>query len=233
MEKETILVVDDSLELLHLLELLLGQTYQVETALDGERGLQSAQLHQPDLIILDMNMPRMGGMEMLSALRETDCQAPVIFMTAASSEYVAVQAFRMGVADYLTKPFSPKVLQAAIDQALDNKRLAKEKERLSQALIAAQATRQTVATLAHYINNHLMVAQGNLSLLDEELCQVNADGHTTKWLEVIRESQKSTRTITAVLRVAQKLMTIDLTNYYGDNSLIDIEAALQEELQKM
>jgi len=212
---------------------LLGQTYQVETALDGERGLQSAQLHQPDLIILDMNMPRMGGMEMLSALRETDCQAPVIFMTAASSEYVAVQAFRMGVADYLTKPFSPKVLQAAIDQALDNKRLAKEKERLSQALIAAQATRQTVATLAHYINNHLMVAQGNLSLLDEELCQVNADGHTTKWLEVIRESQKSTRTITAVLRVAQKLMTIDLTNYYGDNSLIDIEAALQEELQKM
>ena len=233
MEKETILVVDDSLELLHLLELLLGQTYRVETALDGERGLQFAQLHQPDLIILDMNMPRMGGMEMLSALRQTDCQAPVIFMTAASSEYVAVQAFRMGVADYLTKPFSPKVLQVAIDQALDNKRLAKEKERLSQALIAAQATRQTVATLAHYINNHLMVAQGNLSLLDEEIRQVNADGHTAKWLEVIQESQKSTRTITAVLRVAQKLMTIDLTNYYGDSSLIDIEAALQEELRKM
>jgi two-component system NtrC family sensor kinase len=233
MEQEKILIVDDNLELLHLLKMVLEQTYQVFTAVDGKNGLAMAQRLEPDVIILDMSMPRMDGMEMLAALRKTDCQAPVIFMTAAGSEYVAVQAFRLGVTDYLTKPFSPTVLQKVIDQALNNKRLAWEKEQLQQKLISVQATRQTVATLAHHINNNLMVAQGNLSLLVEELGVLKEEEDIVRWLSVIDESQKSLRTITAVLRVMQRLITVEQTYYHSHTNLIDIENALKEELRKM
>ncbi len=233
MEQEKILIVDDSLDLLHLLQMVLQQSYQVFTAMDGKKGLDLAQRLDPDVIILDMSMPRMDGMEMLAALRKTECQAPVIFMTAAGSEYVAVQAFRLGVTDYLAKPFSPTVLQEAIDQALNNKRLEREKEQLQQQLIALQATRQTVATLAHYINNHLMVAQGNLSLLAEELGTLKGGEDVARWLSVIDQSQKSTRTITAVLRVMQRLITVEQTHYHSHTNLINIENALKEELRNM
>ena len=117
MSKERILIVDDNEELLNLLDLLFSNLYDVLKARDGEQGLLMAQRDTPDLILLDMNMPRMTGMEMLAALRETECQVPVIFMTGEGSVYVAVEAFRLGVHDYLTKPFSSEEAQAAKDLA--------------------------------------------------------------------------------------------------------------------
>jgi DNA-binding response OmpR family regulator len=233
MEQEKILIVDDSLELLSLLTMVLQQSYQVFTAMDGKKGLEMAQQLDPDVILLDMSMPRMDGMEMLTALRKTDIQAPVIFMTAAGSEVIAVQAFRLGVTDYLSKPFAPTVVLEAIDQALNNKRLAREKEQLQQKLISVEATRQTVATLAHHINNHLMVAQGNLTLLEEELAVLKGAEDLAQWLSVIDESQKSMRTITAVLRVMQRLITVEQTHYHSHINLINIENALKEELRQM
>jgi two-component system alkaline phosphatase synthesis response regulator PhoP len=87
MTDETILVVDDNLDFARTLEryTLAPLGYTVLFAANGQRGLQLAVSHQPDLILLDMNMPSMNGMEMLRALRQTDCTSPVIFMTMHKS----------------------------------------------------------------------------------------------------------------------------------------------------
>jgi len=83
MPHETILVVDDSAEMVQFLKeyVLVPRGYRVVHASNGTSGLEAAVRHKPDLIMLDLSMPRMTGMEMLKALRQTDCLAPVIFMT--------------------------------------------------------------------------------------------------------------------------------------------------------
>src|SRR5512138_3636280 len=147
MARETILVVDDSEEMVRFLEdLLTPQGYRVISTGDGKSGLTMAVARKPDLIMLDMSMPRMTGMEMLKALRQTECQAPVIFMTMHGSESIAVEAFRLGVRDYLPKPFSIEDALEAVNGALQETRLAREKEELTRNLIAAETVRQTVVT---------------------------------------------------------------------------------------
>jgi len=234
MAGETILVVDDDETLSQLLEnhILNRLGYAVINALDGRQGLQLAQECQPDLILLDMNMPRMSGMEMLATLRRCNINMPVIFMTGGGSEYIAVQAFRLGVIDYLSKPFSPKEVAECVDRALQVTRLTQEKEKLSQALVAAETVRQTVGTLAHYLNNQLMVANGGLELC-QELLQEAAPVDQAAALEILADSRKSVRRIEAVLRVMNKISHVELTTYHDSISILNIEAAVQQEMADM
>lgn len=230
MATETILVVDDNVELLDLLEkqVLKRLGYRARCALDGIQGLEMARQIKPDLIMLDMNLPRMSGMTVLKALRKHNIHVPVIFMTGEGSEYVAIQAFRLGVFDYLTKPFSVSVLEETLNRALQTVRLAREREQLTQSLIAAEAVRQTVTTLAHYINNQLLVANGGLELCQELLCDPGTIDRENM-LQILANSQQSVRQIEAVLRVLNRLTNVELTTYHDTISLLDIEAAVQAE----
>jgi len=231
MEKETILVVDDNHELTELLTMLLASTYHVICAYDGYQGMERAQTHKPDLILLDMNMPRMTGIEMLEALRDTDCHAPVIFMTAKGSEYIAVQAFKLGVQDYLSKPFSRVRLEETLDRALHEMRLTREKEQMEKRLAAAEAVRQTVATLAHHINNQLMVIHGGLALLQENAEWTVKQAGIATPDTIIADSQRSVFHISAVLRVLQRVAKVELTTYHDNTHMVDIDEALEKELR--
>ncbi len=232
MKNETILIVDDNLELQQLLHMLLSHDYAVIKAIDGRQGLEYANKFDPDLILLDMNMPHTSGIEMLEALRETDCKAPVIFITAAGSEYVAVQAFKLGVRDYIPKPFSRGEIEKAIDHALREVRLMREKERLAKHVAAAKTVRQTVTTLSHHINNKLMVVQGGLALLHESVIwqeMIHSDPTLDK---IFTDSRASASYISAVLRVLQQVADVELSTYYEGEMMIDIKAALKKELQR-
>lgn len=231
MEKETILIVDDSLDLVKLLTLLLSPKYHVIKAYDGYQGLKHAQTYHPDLILLDMNMPRMSGMKMLEALRETNCNAPVVFMTAVGSEHVAIQAFKLGVHDYLPKPFENNILEETLDHALNETRLIRERAQLTKQLAAADTVRQTVTTLAHHINNQLMVIHGGLAILQETAEWLQEPNSGTSPNKIISDSQTSVFRISAVLRVLQRITNIELTTYHDDEQMIDIESLLEKELQ--
>ncbi len=229
-DKETILIVDDSYEIIALLSFMLSSHYRIIEAHDGKQGLFMAQKEQPDLILLDMNMPRMGGMEVLAALRETNCQAPVIFMTAEGSEYVAVQAFRLGVHDYLAKPFSSEAIQRSIDRALRETRLAREKAELARTLDAAETVRRTVTTLAHHINNQLTVVNGGLTLLQEHLEQTAVSPTQQGVFQIVRECQTSAKRINMVLGVLQKVTKVELATYHNQTHMLDIDTALKKKL---
>ena len=231
MANETILIVDDSLEIVRVLReyMLSPLGYHVLSAADGKEGLAQALAHAPDLILLDMNMPHMSGMEMLVALRQTECEAPVIFMTLHGSESVAVEAFRLGVCNYLIKPFTSEEVQRAVDAALRESRLAQEKETLTRNMIATETIRQTTVTLAHYINNYLMTLMGGLSLLEEA---VESELFEPPLRQIITESRNSAVKIEAVLRVLQRVTKAQDSTYHGQIKMIDVEAALQEELKR-
>ena len=134
---EKVLVIDDSAENLRIMEeLVLGpHGYSFLGAGDGQEGLHKALAENPDLIVMDLQMPKMTGLEVLDALQERQCDIPVILMTVHGSEEIAVQAFRLGVKDYIIKPFEVKAMLAAIDRALTERRLRAERERLTQKVL--------------------------------------------------------------------------------------------------
>ncbi|GAB4526388.1 MAG: hypothetical protein OHK0046_43110 [Anaerolineae bacterium] len=139
MSSETILVVDDSAENRDFIVkyVLEPNTYQVLVAEDGREGLAIALQHKPDLILLDYNMPRLNGLGVLKALREQNIDIPVIIMTFHGSEDLAVDVFRLGVKDYIVKPFYPEDMERAIARSLTESRLRKEKDALTERVIQA------------------------------------------------------------------------------------------------
>lgn len=126
------LIVDDSDEVRDIIANLILEPagYRVLTANNGSDGLRMVLEERPDLLILDEQMPGMTGIQLLRSLRSQNIQIPVIFMTAFGSEDLAVQAFRLGVRDYVIKPFEPQEMSRAIDRALTEVRLRRERDHL-------------------------------------------------------------------------------------------------------
>jgi two-component system NtrC family sensor kinase len=129
---ERVLIVDDSDEVRDIIINLILEPagYRVLTANNGADGFRMVKKEQPDLLILDEQMPGMTGIQILRAMRDQNIQVPVIFMTAFGSEDLAVQAFRLGVRDYVIKPFEPQEMSRAIDRALTEIRLRRERDQL-------------------------------------------------------------------------------------------------------
>ena len=232
MANETILVVDDSYEMRNLLDkyILSSLGYKVITASNGKSGLELVTSRKPDLILLDMSMPQMTRMEMLAALRQTNCDCPVIFMTSFGSENIAVEAFRLGVRDYLNKPFTSDDVKLVVERALRESRLAREREELNRNLLTAEAVRSTVVTLSHYLNNNIMAISGVLTLLTETLEQKEPDEEISK---ILQEGKESIRGIQAVMNVLKKATDVKLTPYSQTTPMIDINLALKNELENM
>jgi DNA-binding response OmpR family regulator len=115
----TILVVDDEERLRSLLRAYLAQEgYHVLAAGDGREALHLARQEKPDLIILDVMMPEMDGIEFLKQYRAREHGAPVIMLTARVEEADMVLGLELGADDYVTKPFSPRVLMARVRATL-------------------------------------------------------------------------------------------------------------------
>ena len=110
-----ILVVDDDLELLRLIAFALRQSgYLVVEAQDGPSGVAAFGSERPDLAILDVNLPRFSGLEILKKIRATGSATPVMLLTVRSAEEDQVHGLDLGADDYLTKPFSPRTLLARV-----------------------------------------------------------------------------------------------------------------------
>jgi DNA-binding response OmpR family regulator len=109
-----ILVTDDDLELLELIGFTLRQAgYLVIEAGDGHEALTVFAREQPDLVILDVNLPKLNGFEVCRRIR-AEATTPIMLLTVRSDEDAQVQGLDLGADDYLTKPFSPRTLRARV-----------------------------------------------------------------------------------------------------------------------
>jgi len=121
MSKGRVLVVDDEIYIVHILDFSLGmEGYEVITALDGEQALEKARAEKPDLIVLDIMMPKLDGYETCKMLKaEADTKdIPVILLSAKGRNVDQKIGFEVGADDYITKPFSPRKLVERINAIL-------------------------------------------------------------------------------------------------------------------
>jgi two-component system alkaline phosphatase synthesis response regulator PhoP len=121
MSKQTILVVDDERDLLDLIEYnLKKEGFKVLKAENGEEGISKAKEHKPDLILLDIMMPKMDGLEAVEIMRKDEDlkKTPIIFLTARSDEKTEIDGLNKGGDDYITKPISTTKLVSRIKAVL-------------------------------------------------------------------------------------------------------------------
>lgn len=191
--RPTILIVDDEPLNLDLLEQELVDEYEVVRAQDGAAALREAEICDPDLIVLDVRMPGMGGLEAVKRLRasERHVTTPVIMLTAQSGLDEKVEGLDAGADDYITKPFVPEDLHARIRSALRigrlQKELTRERNELKEALARLRAAEtqlvhsekmaalgKLVAGVAHELNNPIGFIYANMDHFRRYVGEVKA-----------------------------------------------------------
>jgi len=130
-----VLIVDDEPDMVENCARILGRAgYECLTASDPRRGLTMLETERPDLLLTDLKMPEVDGMELLRRARELDAALPVIMITAFATVESAVAAVKEGAFDYLPKTFSVDQLQVAVDRALRHRGLQRENRNLKEQL---------------------------------------------------------------------------------------------------
>ena len=143
-----ILIADDSKEVRELLhDLFVAGGHEVIDAVNGEEAIKVFDSHQPDIVFLDIMMPRLSGMEVLPYIKKISPNTPVIVMTAHGSEEMAVEVMKLGADDYLSKPISYKDLLSLVENLVEKKRIKLENIRLKEKI------HNTEKYLAHLIDN--------------------------------------------------------------------------------
>jgi two-component system, NtrC family, response regulator PilR len=133
--KANILIVDDEASMRELLQILLQRDgYEVQTAEDGAVALELVKNNEFDLLISDIQMPTLSGIELLRQLRVQDIDLTVLMITAFSSAEDAVEAMKLGAYDYITKPFKNDEIRLVIRNALERKVLRQENRELKKQL---------------------------------------------------------------------------------------------------
>jgi two-component system NtrC family sensor kinase len=133
---DRILVVDEDPGVLDLLgnQVLIPLGYRVETESEGSRAIERAFSYNPDLIIASLTVPGLSGKDLLVALRSQGMEVPVLVTASEGKEEDAIQAFRLGAMDYLVKPLRETEVVAALERALNDLRLRREREDLAYQL---------------------------------------------------------------------------------------------------
>ena len=132
---ETLLIVDDDPAIqLVLADRLEALGYQVITAADGRTGLALLDQASPQLVLLDLQLPDMDGLEVLKAMRQREAEVTVVIITAYGTVERTVQAMREGAYNFITKPFEPDHIALTVQRALERERLKREVALLSEAV---------------------------------------------------------------------------------------------------
>lgn len=186
-----ILIVDDNVDSVELLtKRLRAEDYHTRAAYDGEEALRQVKEYRPDLILLDIMMPKIDGYEVcrrLKASEETKL-IPVIMLTVKRDVPDKVKGLNIGADDYMTKPFDFRELiqrvryWSAVKTGVEER--LKHIKRLEQELIESErlaAIGQTVASIAHYGKNILFGLKGGAYLVDTSLKENEADSMKTGW----------------------------------------------------
>ncbi|WP_241033724.1 response regulator [Vibrio maerlii] len=173
-EERTILIVDDEPNNLQVLGELLKDRYKVKVCRSGAKALEiCAQIDQPDLILLDIMMPEMDGLEVCRALKaDPDTEfIPIIFVSALSETKDVVKGLELGAQDYISKPIIPEIVNARVDTHI---RAVIQREKMNQqmdALVNAARVHEDVATTFHHdLRNPLTAMLSTIPLiqLDEQ-----------------------------------------------------------------
>ncbi|MBM7555757.1 sigma-54-dependent transcriptional regulator [Halanaerobacter jeridensis] len=126
-----ILIVDDEKNIRLTLEKSLSDDYEVETAVNGEDALNKFKADEFDVVLLDMNLPGLDGMEVLKKIKEEDEEVKVIIITGYGSVETAVETMKVGAIDYLRKPFTPDEIKGIVKEVIERENAELKEEELN------------------------------------------------------------------------------------------------------
>ena len=178
--KKIILIVDDDRLTLSTAQNLLGDTYKVVAVNSGKQAYKYLDRHIPDLILLDINMPEIGGFEIMKALQADPrwMKIPVVFLTADRSSETEVECFRVGACDFISKPFEPQIMLSRIKSTLEldgyrkdlQRRLDEKTREMERVTIQAIMTvANTVDAKDDYTKGHSLRVAAYSKLLAQRL----------------------------------------------------------------
>ncbi len=215
----TIVVVDDSPVSSMLVSLILNKhsDYRTVRVWDGQSGIKKAREIKPDLILLDIQMPAMNGIEVCKVLKkdERTRDIAVIFVTASTDNETLKEAFESGGSDYVRKPVNKIELLARIKSVLLHKKMEKklmEEEKLNGVL-------EMAGGICHELNQPMQVVSGYSELL---LMDIAKDNSAYPYIKMIKEQTDEMGSITKKLMRITKYETRD---YIEGSRIIDIDKA--------
>jgi C4-dicarboxylate-specific signal transduction histidine kinase len=198
-----VLVVDDERDFTNLLsERLRTRGMEVRTAYDGQEALEVARAFEPEVVILDISMPGMSGLETMDILRAEKPAPEVILLTADTTLDTAVAGMKGGARDYLTKPTDIDTLVAAIGEAEGRRMETMSRQRMAETAKLA-ALGELATGVAHEINNPLQVVLNEAGwieeVLDESTLENNSREQILESIDLIRRQGLRCKAITSKL----------------------------------
>ena len=158
-----ILIVEDNKDILNYIQHLLNPNFRTIIAEDGLLGEKNAKSFLPDLIISDISMPNMTGVEMCKTLKEDNNTAhiPLIFLTAKYEDKYKIEGLSIGATDYISKPFDPKELKTKVENILND--LKKNKDRLRKDFILSPSKVQAQSPEEIFLQKAVQIVEENMS----------------------------------------------------------------------
>lgn len=198
MSQVRILVIDDEQSIIDLVTAYLEKEgFDYRTAMDGQSGLKAMRTYKPDIVVLDIMLPGMDGLEVLAELRR-ESDAYVIMLTAKSEETDKIVGLSVGADDYITKPFSPRELIARIKAAMRRMREG--------------GTRSNLSTLTF---KHLMLDRGARQVwMDEQEIELTAIE-----FDLLRVLAENPGIVLSREQILEKVWGYD---YYGELRVVDV-----------
>ena len=249
MDKQTILIVDDEKKVLELLKETIGELgseYKVLTARNGKEALKTFEKEKIDLVLLDINMPVMSGVQVLSELHNKKIWLPIIILTAYNVKGMEQKFLEFGIVDYLRKPLDLKKLKKRVEEILRNRT---KKDSISGMSLAAilqvleMEQRTGVLTIkTDKTNGRIFFKEGRVVDIEAEgLSAEEALGdlldESTKHKEISieylnhRRTEKINKSLTEILLEASKLIDEDKTNKNEEKKADDREAEMEEKVE--
>lgn len=225
-EQATIIVIDDEKAMRDsCCQVLTKDGYRAETAINGDIGLQKIRDIKPDLVLIDLKMPGMGGMELLEKIEDIDPNIISVVITGYATIESAVEAMKRSAYDFLAKPFTPDQLRIVIERGLERRRLAIESARLRRE---KEMMKENFVTLvSHQLRSPLAsVKQSILVILEGFAGEV-----ASKQKEMIARASKHIDFLLQLINDWLNMSRIESGNLTKKFEPVDLVVILSETLQ--
>jgi DNA-binding response OmpR family regulator len=237
-KQSRILYVEDEESFGNVVSFALNEQYGyiVEVAGTGEKGVERLKADPYDLVLLDHYLPGMNGLDVLRWMRENAVDVPVIMLTAAGSETVAVEAMKLGAYEYVPKErFEIDHLAIMIGNAMEAALLKRENDRMvaeirEKNIAVMKMFQDTVRTLSHYINNNLATMTLRIQVFQRRLVELSPE-EQKRIEQFLEEILHDARMIDAVMKSMMNVSNIVYSKYTGDQEIIDIRDELEKVFQ--
>jgi len=223
----TIVVIDDDYAMrLSCGKILSKMGLHFEAFEDGARGLSAVGALKPDLVVVDLKMPGISGMEVVSRVREIDPQAIVVVITGYATIDTAVEAMKAGAYDFLPKPFSPDEFRLIVNRALERRQLALESQRseVERELLK----RRFVTFVSHQLQSPLAAIHQYLDVLKY---LDNSEDAAAKRQEWVDRCLKRTEEMQSMIRDWLTVAKIEGNTLSGQRTSVDLRQVISEILK--